>query len=250
MGLAAPVQDISGYGTDHLTLTLPGSTTAGNRLLISVGAFRYATTAITLSVSDNKGNTPDASHVSKTGTSTNRFSLEIFSIPIVTGGANHQVTVNGEAHDVTTVYLAMSVVEVSGIAATSPVDKTAIDGGSGTSASSGNIATDNADDFLYGSVYDYTNAADVTAGGDFAEINEVDHTDGETLQDQWDIVSATGTYASTQTLSASHSWYAAIVAFKAAAAAGGLSFQMALEIPAGMGRGTGRGTIRTYGMGD
>lgn len=132
--------------------------------------------------------------------------------------------------------------------ATIGFDTSARAGGNSTAPSSGNATVANMDTVVLGGEVNYGAAA---ASG--RKINAIDATGSVTSTRNgtswYKMFSSTFTGPAVATI-ASNYWACNIISFKATSVGGGLSFQIGLEIPAGMGRGLSRGTIRKYGMGD
>ncbi len=107
------------------------------------------------------------------------------------------------------------IAEYSGIATASPVDVIATAQGSGTSASSGLVTTENANDLLVGA--DKVRQVTNTAGAGYTN-RLITSPNGDILEDR--TVTATGTYSATATLTGG-AWIMQMIAFRAAGTTGG-----------------------------
>ena len=108
------------------------------------------------------------------------------------------------------------ILEYSGADANNPVDVTAIGSGSGTTSSSGSVATTNATDLLFGANYVQT----LTAGpGSGFTQRLLTSPDGDIAEDQ--MTTAAGTYLASAPLSSSGAWIMQMVAFRTPTGASG-----------------------------
>lgn len=187
--------------SDTLTLTF----TAGNSNLVGL---RLGSLTATLSISDTKSNTysgagGDVCIVAGGET------LCIFSAHNVAGGST-TVTATVTGGPAT---LRWGIHEYSGLATSSTLDKTHSANGVGTAADSGATATTTqADELLFG-VLDCGAGCTATAGSGYTLRN---NNIGSKYSSEDQIVSATGTYSATFTIT-SDDWSAAIATYKAAA---------------------------------
>jgi len=109
----------------------------------------------------------------------------------------------------------LRVAEYSGVNTTSPLDVTAVSTGTSATSDSGSATTTNANDLLIGinAVLSGTQSA-----GTGYTSRQISLYDGNILEDR--IVSATGAYSATATLSSSAAWIMQMAAFKAAVSGG------------------------------
>jgi hypothetical protein len=107
--------------------------------------------------------------------------------------------------------LQMIIAEYAGVTIVTPLDQSTSGTATSTSPSSGNVTTAVANDLLLGFVSNSTtNGLTITPGASFTARATVN---GNTyLEDR--VVTATGTYSASATLSASVPWFAAVVALK------------------------------------
>lgn len=139
--------------------------------------------------------------------------LGICYAPNSKAGANTvTVTFNGNRP-----FRRLVVSEYSGISAVSPVDVTAKNVATATTATdnvtSGSATTTVAGDLIFGAVMDDSTATAITAGTGFTQRASLNNKDFAT-QDK--IQAAAGSVASTQTFGAAHRYIAGMVAFKSA----------------------------------
>ena len=178
--------------------------TAGN-FLVALTDYTIQTT--TLPVTDSQGNTWIPYTKVSWSSGGGRWS-QVWYCENCKAGAN-TVTVTPIA--VTAIQLVIA--EYSGIALSSSPDGTIVNaiGGVNTTYASGNLTTSNANDLLIGLVINNLGSSYTPAGG-FASRQ----TSGNALLLVDQIVSSTGTYNNTGTLSSGAFWVAQIAAFKAA----------------------------------
>jgi hypothetical protein len=120
-------------------------------------------------------------------------------------GANTvTVTFNGSA-----VFPDIRILEYSGIDTASPLDVTAASSGTSTTASSGAVTTLNANDLIIGA--DLVQTTTTAAGAGFT-TRFITSPDGDIAEDR--VVTATGSYTATATISPSGQWIMQLVAFK------------------------------------
>jgi hypothetical protein len=103
------------------------------------------------------------------------------------------------------------IAEYRGVSAATPVDVTVAAQGSSSTSSSGNVATTYANDLLVGANMVQTRTP--SADSPFTS-RIITHPDGDILEDR--IVTSTGTYNASASLSASGWWIMQLVAFRAA----------------------------------
>jgi len=156
---------------------------------------------------------------------TDHDTVGIFSRVNATGGAT-TVTAHG------TTVVGLAIHEYSGLATTTPLDKTQSNNATSGSATSNSTATTtSANELVFGLIGTSGSGDTVTAGSGY-QARETDAPGHIATEDK--IVSATGTYAATWTISPSDE-YAALVATYAA--------------PGGGGGGTTQQTLMLLGVG-
>jgi hypothetical protein len=106
------------------------------------------------------------------------------------------------------------MMEVSGLASSSPLDQTTKASGTSATPSSGSVTTTQADELLFGVVG--TDGGNTFAAGSGYTLREANL--DVALQIEYQIVAATGAYAATMSIT-SAGWSATIATFKGAAAA-------------------------------
>jgi chitodextrinase len=182
--------------------------TAGNLNVVVVG-WSDSTSTVT-SVSDTQGNV---------------YSLAVG--PMVTPGVSQSIyyakNIVGAGAGVNTVtvkfnatasYPDIRIAEYSGLDLNNPLDVSGGTVGTATSVDSGAVSTTNANDLLVGA--DTVLTLTTAAGAGYSN-RIITYPDGDLLEDR--VVSATGSYHATATLSGGGGWVMQLVAFKAAGAA-------------------------------
>lgn len=171
-----------------------------------------ANTAVSVTnVTDSASNTYTQAYLRANGTS-----IELGCYYLLNCGTGiTSVTANfGASTDI-----GMWVWEFSGLATSSALDGTPVSAsGSSTAPASGNLTTTNANDLLIGGIVwpsHSTTLSGTTTG--FTQETKQNGGNNSELQAAYQIVSATGSYSFSGTLSASKPWAAGIAAFKAAA---------------------------------
>jgi hypothetical protein len=190
-----------------------GGVAVGNTIIVMF-AMNPATSG-TVSVIDSRGNGYTSNADSGTGGTTRTL---IFSASVNTAlKTNDTITVTCPS----VTYKAVSIYSVSGLASASVVDKTHTGTGSSTSPSSGATSTTTqASELLIGAIGGaYHASTTFTAGTGFTALTSALADSGSssssvTIQPEYELVSATGAYSATGTLSTSRGWSAAIVTFK------------------------------------
>jgi len=110
------------------------------------------------------------------------------------------------------------ILEYKGADPNTPVDMTAASNGSSATSSSGSATTTNASDLIFGANY----VATLTSGpGSGSTERILTSPDGDIAEDQ--MVTSTGSYSATATLSSSGWWVMQMVAFRASGSGGGTS---------------------------
>jgi hypothetical protein len=115
----------------------------------------------------------------------------------------------------------VSIYSVSDLASASVVDQTHTGTGINNSPSSGTtVPTTQASELLIGAIGGaYNTTTTFTAGGSFTALqselaNGGSSSSSVTIQPEYELISATGAYSATGTLSTSRDWSADIVTFK------------------------------------
>lgn len=199
--------------TNSSSLSFTSNVQAGSTLIVAV---RFGNSGATLTVSDNlnAGNY----HADITGNMTTDLdTVGIFSMANTAGGP---CTITVQASGIPEP-LRYAIHEYSGLAISNVLDKTAgtYNSAGSTSPNSGNTATTSqASELIFGFCATGPGAPTFTAGGGFTLRSDgtgaANHPAKVGTEDQ--IVSSTGTYASTFTLSASNEWFAMVATYKAA----------------------------------
>lgn len=170
--------------------------TAGN--IIVVGLLMGNTTA-TASISNSNGGNTWATALGPADFSTVRRSYQFYAVNCV--GGTYTITATRSSG---TSNMGLVVAEYSGIATSSPLDQTSSGGTTSTSLSvTPDVTTTQADEVLVGTGGAITNTLTYTAGTDYT-LRHADTGIRMALEDR--IVSATGTYDSPMTISASTAW--------------------------------------------
>jgi hypothetical protein len=182
------------------SIAFGSNNTAGNTIIVAV---RQGTpTEIgTVTITDSQGNT--YYEVARQASNSDHINF-IFAAYNITAGAN---TVTCTFDSVRTMRWAIH--EYSGIQTRGAVDQTAGAQGTSATASSGNITTTHANALLFG-MASVNGDETFTAGGSFTDREAV--TTKMATADR--IVSATGTYSASFSLSGSDTWAALVAAFK------------------------------------
>jgi uncharacterized repeat protein (TIGR01451 family) len=185
-------------GTSSISVSFTANNARGDFLIVTGSAARPAST---LTISDTLGNryVPAIGPVTDT---TQNVTIYLWYVPVCKGGAN-TVTITPS----TTAALEMHVSEWSGLAAVSPVDRTASATGTGTTVSSGPRATTANGELVFGYGWVLNTAS---AGAGFTPITRVN---GDLTEYQ--IQSSAGSVAATFTQT-SGTWFALMATFKPA----------------------------------
>jgi hypothetical protein len=214
-----------------VSLTLNSATTSGNLLVLCVSCYYAGANAGNAwTASDNKGNTWTSAVLTDT-----TGKMQIFYAQNITGGASHQVTLTVAGPSNT--YLIITVLEYSGVATSSALDKanaafTATNTTAYTSPTS--ATTTQADELLIGCHHAYQSAATPTPATNWTTVATQAGSTFHTHAVQERIVTATGAYASSGTWSATGPNHTdAIVTFKAAG--GGTAYSDSVSLAASVG---------------
>jgi len=192
-----------------ISTAFPAAQAAGHFIVVGVS---WGAAASISSVTDTKGNTYTLAVGPTTFSGAASAIYYARNIVAAAAGAN-TVTVT---FNTATGTPDLRVAEYSGVDTTSPLDVTAASTGTSATSNSGSATTTNANDLLIGSnaVLSGTQAA-----GTGYTSRQISAFDGNILEDK--IVSATGAYSATATLSSSAAWVMQMAAFKAAGSSSG-----------------------------
>jgi len=183
-----------------LTAVYSSAQTAGDLNIVAIG---YDSSSITVkSISDAEGNTYKlAASYSNSSVGISQSIYYASNIAAAAANANTvTVTLSGSAG-----YPDLRIAEYSGV---NTLDETAGAGAtSGTTASSGSVTTTQADELLFGTNYTYGNTTAAESGWTARVLSDGN---GDIVED--DIVSATGSYAATATVT-SDNWVMQLATF-------------------------------------
>ncbi len=179
---------------------------AGDLNIVAIG-WNDATTQVT-SVMDTMGNI--YSRATAPTVQTGVQSMVVYYAKNISGAAanGNTVTVN---FSVSVPYPDIRILEYAGLDTTSPLDVAVGASGTGGISDSGAATTTNANDLIFGANYVQSDTA--SAGAGFTK-RLLTSPDGDIAEDQ--LVSTTGNYHATATLSTSSGWVMQLAAFKAA----------------------------------
>jgi len=181
--------------------------TAGNALIC--GVFLLGTSTTTITVSDTLSNTW-ATAVGPFNGTVSGTAGELFVVYVKKLNASGTTAVTVQLNIQNPASARIHCHEVSGLDQTSPLDQTNTNSVTAAAMTSGNVTTTFANEFLYG--YGVDNAGNPTTGVGWTP----GITEGSEL-DEWQIVSAIGTYAATYTGDGA-AYMCEIATFKGAAA--------------------------------
>jgi hypothetical protein len=195
---------IQGSGVGSLSVAFSASNAAGNLIIAFV---RMSTTTQSATVTDSVGNVyTDA--VTQVQT-TDGHQVHIFYAKNILGGANTVIATFSATNN----HPWLAIYEYRGLSTTSPLDQTASAEGSDASPNSGTALTTSANELLFaatGLPVGYTGTA--TAGSGYTMLQQdtnTSHADNEGA-----VVTSTGTYAATFSVSPSANWTAVLATFK------------------------------------
>ena len=235
-GSASPIAFIQGkYAVPQspqssLSVTYSGAQTAGNLNIVAVG-WNDSTAAVT-SVTDSKGNVYTRA-VGPTVLAGWLSQSIYYAKNIAAAAANaNAVTVQ---FNVPAQYADVRVLEYSGLDTANPIDVTAAATGTSATSSTPAVATTNANDLIFGANMVYTST--VGPGAGFA-IRMTTSPNGDIGEDR--VVTTTGSYNASATLSSSGPWVMQMAAFRAAAAVPDTTPPSA---PSGLSAASAPGTI-------
>jgi hypothetical protein len=184
-------------------LAFTGNNTAGSLIIVAV---RIGATGRTVTVTDSQNNTYTQRINQVQGADHEVFVIDALKI---SSGAN-TVTVSSSG---AAAIIRFAIHEYRGLAPFSAYDKSnsAQSGASGTALNSGNVTTTKANELLFG-VGTTPNPATFSAGTSYT-IREHVGVGGDKIATEDQIVSSTGAYSATETLSAADNWACAIVTY-------------------------------------
>lgn len=226
--------------TTTFTVGASGASAGNNIIIAIVVGFSAGEDAIVPTCADTKGNTyttdvdffNQATAATRTAICSSRLTTSLITGDVITVTHASQPA------------RALSIDEFSGLAAASPLDKTAGDFGSSLNALSALTATTmQADELVFGAVGVRGPVAETyTKGASYTALTRdgttgASATSNRTINPEYKIVSSTGTYAADGTLGTSTAWIAVVATYKAAAGATTLG-----DGAAPAGRNVGRST--------
>src|SRR5437868_6045842 len=189
--------------TTAVVLSYAVAQTAGNLNIVAVGWDN--TTSTVSSVSDSRGNAYAQAGTTVTGRGIRQA---IYYAKNIAAGSN-TVTVS---FNQATPFVDVRILEYSGLDTASPLDVTAVAGGSGTSANSGAATTTAANELIFGA--GYTVSTFTGAGAGFTS-RIITSPDSDIAEDR--IMTSTGSYsASAPNTGSSAAWIMQMAAFKKA----------------------------------
>src|SRR5215469_1908592 len=197
---------VQGTGVGSLSLSFPGSNTAGNLI---VAVVRASTTSQTVTVTDQLGNRyVDAVAQAQ---ATDGHQIHIFYSANISAGAN-TVTAKFSA---TNNHPWLAVFEYSGLSTAFPLDRTAGAQGNTTAVSSGATPqTRSATQLVFGAMGLPASSQVIwTAGTGYAIEQQDTTTVGSRAATEDGIASSPGAFAATYTLNGSTNWSAAVATF-------------------------------------
>lgn len=231
IGVEGPLGDAWTKDANYTNIDRNGTTTGGAATNITIAAeYRVVTAAGTYNATGTITSAQWAAAIATYKAHKTAVRIETFVAYNIatTLQSGDTVTVT---HPSTTLARAILISNFSGLD-TSSLDKSATATGSSTAPSSGNTAaTTQADELLYTAIASEGPSGDTfTVGTSYTAIDKAGTTGGQTysnitLNGEYRIVSATGTYPGDGTLGTSRPWLANVDTYKALAAAAG-SFKL------------------------
>jgi len=205
----AYVNGVGNYApAEATTIAAPAANhTSGNLLVVFVGMNSSSVTVS--SIADTAGNT--YTKVTSIKDSEINDTIECWYAKNITGNANNVVTATFSG---SVGYRTITVDQYSGCDTSAPLDQYNTGTGENTAPITGNITTTAANEVLVAGVY-LRAFRTITAGTNYTKRTDASYAASEDR-----IVSATGTYNATFSLSISTYWVTIIVSFKAGAVAG------------------------------
>ena len=197
--------------TTSLSLAFVSANTAGNWIAVAVRGGMSSSQIFT--VTDSNGNA--YKKAGQVGFTSSAVTLAIYYAENIKGGAN-TVTVS----DTVSGPLRVAILEYSGVAASSSLDKVAVATGTSTLPNSGSLNATAGGDLLLGAIAT-TNTAAVTAGSGYGIKDLVPPEPSTKLMTEDQVQAAAGAASASATLGGSDTWGAVLAAFKTAAGGGG-----------------------------
>jgi chitodextrinase len=194
-----------------VSVTYTGAQAAGDLNVVVVG-WNDSTTTVS-SVTDTKGNvyTPAVGPTTISGVETQSI-YYAKNIAAATAGANAvKVTYSAAA-----AYPDIRIIEYSGADPNTPVDVVSASTGNSASSTSAAVTTTNANDLLFGA--NLVQSTTTAAGSGFTN-RMITSPDGDIAEDR--MVTATGSYSGSATVSPANQWIMQMVAFRASGSSGG-----------------------------
>jgi chitodextrinase len=194
-----------------VSVTYTGTQTAGNLNVVVVG-WNDSTTTVS-SVTDTKGNvyTPAVGPTTISGVETQSI-YYAKNIRAATAGANAvKVTYSAAA-----AYPDIRILEYSGADPNTPVDVVSASTGNSASSTSAAVTTTNANDLLFGA--NLVQSTTTAAGSGFTS-RMITSPDGDIAEDR--MVTATGSYSASATVSPANQWIMQMVAVRASGSSSG-----------------------------
>jgi len=194
--------------TSTTTGAFPSATTTGNLIVVSISTNGTAN-AVT-SVTDVAGNT----YTKVWSVVNSSVTSDLWYASNITGGASQTVTVSVSSTRAT----AVVAHEYSGIAVTSPLDKSVTATGSSNSPASGSTSTTTvANEIVIGAVAMLGGTTTFTAGSGYTNLNQQDAANVAVAQESL-VVASTGTQAASFGASATTIWACGCITFDGAPA--------------------------------
>jgi hypothetical protein len=212
-----------------VTVAYPLSQTPSDLNVVVVGW--NDTTATVQSVKDSAGNSYSLAAGLTNGTAIRQ---SIYYAKNILGGINQVTVVFSPA----AAYPDIRILEYSGLDASSPLDVSSGASGNSATASSGAVSTTAANELIFGADTVFT--GDKTPGTGFT-TRIITAPDSNIAEDR--IVSATGSYSASATLTSSGPWVMQMATFKAATGTGTLAPTITSVFPSS--GGTNGGTVAT-----
>jgi hypothetical protein len=205
--------------SSHISAAFPSNNTLGNFLIVTGTAARPAST---ITIADTAGNTyiPAMGPVTDSNQDVTAY---IWYVPNCKGGAN-TVTLTPSTADALEIHIS----EWTGLATSSPLDQTASDTGTGTTASSGSRTTAVSGELIFGYTFLLNTAS---AGGGFTGMSLVN---GDL--DEYQIQSTAGPIAATFTQTTG-TWLALMATFASTSGGTGGSWSISGTISGAGGSG-------------
>ena len=192
------------------SLAFTSSNTTGDWIAVAVRGGMSSSQIFT--VTDSNGNA--YKKAGQVGFTSSAVTLAIYYAENIKGGAN-TVTVS----DTVSGPLRVAILEYSGVATSSSLDKVAVATGTSALPNSGSLNTTASGDLLLGAIAT-TNTAAVTAGSGYGIKNLVPPEPSTKLMTEDQVQAAAGVASASATLGGSDTWGAVLAAFKTATGGG------------------------------